>query len=149
VPSSLDADYSSSSSSSYEPYEKPSNLSKSKSRGIIITSAALLLALTCFAAGFFLGNAGKIIQHPPGTGSRITTSSNSSSGNKTCDDPPTRREWRSLSTDERRAYTDAVRCLTTRPSRQLPQDSLYDDIAYVHIDTGAECKSPFCCLFFS
>lgn len=61
-----------------------------------------------------------------------------------------RREWRSLSDTEKHNFIDAVRCLTNRPSKQLPQYSLYDDFSYVHHDTGPACESaysgrPSCC----
>lgn len=45
-----------------------------------------------------------------------------------------RREWRELSITERRAYVEAVTCLTTKPSRLHLNTSLFDDFTYVHIN---------------
>ena len=58
----------------------------------------------------------------------------------TCTTPLIRREWRSLSIAERDAYIDAVFCLRTKPSRLNPNQTLYDDFAYVHHRFDEESK---------
>lgn len=60
-------------------------------------------------------------------------------GRSNCKSLSIRREWRSLSEEEKHQYIEAVRCLAETPSKQLPDDSLYDDFAYVHIDSGEAC----------
>ncbi|KAH6659445.1 hypothetical protein BKA67DRAFT_652674 [Truncatella angustata] len=55
-----------------------------------------------------------------------------------CRDVAFRREWRSLSNDQKVDFISAVRCLASAPSKQIPDDSLYDDFAYVHTDTGRD-----------
>ncbi|KAK6077579.1 metallopeptidase [Seiridium cupressi] len=47
-----------------------------------------------------------------------------------CESIATRREWRTLSRQEKSDFIDAVTCLASAPSKQIPDDSLYDDFAY-------------------
>ena len=60
-----------------------------------------------------------------------------------CPDPPIRREWRSLSGDEKQDYLLAVQCLRETPSRLGLNQSLYDDFPYVHIRVGGYCMTSF------
>ena len=43
-----------------------------------------------------------------------------------------RREWRSLSSEERKQYIQAVQCLARTPSSLGLNHSLYEDFPYVH-----------------
>lgn len=58
-----------------------------------------------------------------------------------CTNPPTRREWRSLSTSEKDKYISAVRCLLSQPSKLRADGSLYNDFPYLHSQIGSFCKS--------
>ena len=49
-----------------------------------------------------------------------------------CKQLSVRREWRSLSQDEKHSYLDSVRCLHQRPSRLGLNQSLFHDFAWVH-----------------
>jgi hypothetical protein len=51
-----------------------------------------------------------------------------------------RREWRSLSKEEKKSYLDSVVCLHERPSRLGLNQSLYHDFAWVHYRIGGVCK---------
>lgn len=54
-----------------------------------------------------------------------------------------RREWRSLSHDERRSYISSVRCLQEKPSRLGLNGSLHDDFSFVHFRVGGYCRYSF------
>lgn len=56
-----------------------------------------------------------------------------------CDTPLIRREWRSLDTEERHNYIQAVQCLQDLPSELAGRGSLYDDLVYVHMQIGSKC----------
>ena len=56
-----------------------------------------------------------------------------------CEYPPTRREWRSLSTKEKQDYIKAVQCLKTMPSLIGMDQSLYNDFPWVHMMIGDYC----------
>ncbi|KAI9683473.1 MAG: hypothetical protein M1822_006013 [Bathelium mastoideum] len=58
-----------------------------------------------------------------------------------CKHPVVRREWRSLSVDQKRDYSRAVNCLRETPSRLGLNQSLYDDFPYVHSRIGEYCKT--------
>lgn len=52
------------------------------------------------------------------------------------------REWRTLSHFEKDAYISVVRCLPTQPSiLGIPDQRLYDDLAWVHTHKGDETLS--------
>ena len=55
-----------------------------------------------------------------------------------CQSPSVRREWRTLSVQEKQAYLDAVSCLRARPSRLGLNQSLYEDFPYFHTRKGEE-----------
>ncbi len=56
-----------------------------------------------------------------------------------CNRPRYRREWRSLSHQEKHRYIQAVQCLKQIPSRLGQNQSLYDDFPYVHFRVGGYC----------
>jgi tyrosinase len=49
-----------------------------------------------------------------------------------CTNPRRRLEWRELDLVDRQGYTNAVLCLTTKPSRLGLNSTLYDDFGYIH-----------------
>ncbi|CAG8954776.1 hypothetical protein HYFRA_00004701 [Hymenoscyphus fraxineus] len=49
-----------------------------------------------------------------------------------CEPLSIRQEWRQLSIPARKSYLEAVKCLTTKPSRLNLTTSLYDDFTVVH-----------------
>jgi tyrosinase len=53
-----------------------------------------------------------------------------------CQNPSIRREWRTLSTDEKRAYLDAVVCLTSTPSIVGRNQTLFDGFPWIHTSIG-------------
>jgi hypothetical protein len=75
-----------------------------------------------------------------------STKASSSKTSKTlCIDPTIRREWRSLSQDEKRDYISAVKCLMTTDSFLRKNGSLYDDFAWVHNRMSHDSKSSLLC----
>ena len=56
-----------------------------------------------------------------------------------CKEPPIRREWRSLALSEKTVFTQAVNCLSTKPSRWGGNGTLYDDFALLHGTIGSWC----------
>lgn len=59
-----------------------------------------------------------------------------------CTTPVKRAEWRTLSKEHQRQYTDAVLCLKTKPSGLGLNTTRYDDFPYVHtkLDNTSECS---------
>ncbi|KAJ8064632.1 hypothetical protein OCU04_006958 [Sclerotinia nivalis] len=53
-----------------------------------------------------------------------------------CITPVVRREWRTLSRNEKHEYLEAVKCLRSKPSILGTNHSLYDDFGYSHIQIG-------------
>ncbi|EUC60320.1 tyrosinase tyrosinase: common central domain protein [Rhizoctonia solani AG-3 Rhs1AP] len=51
-----------------------------------------------------------------------------------CTNPAIRREWRTLSQDQKDSFHSAVKCLQNKPSalNVLESQTLYDDFSYVH-----------------
>ena len=92
----------------------------------------LLIATSCLALGFTSG--ALIRYHDSGIRSSASFSSK-------CTNPPTRREWRSLSGLEKKNYIDAVQCLRRTPSKLGLNQTLYDDFPYVHSRVGSYCTS--------
>jgi hypothetical protein len=74
--------------------------------------------------------------------SRHVRPQNNSDPQITCHSPATRREWRSLSDNEKGQYIRAVVCLSTKPSRLGTNNSLYDDFALVHHESDENGESP-------
>jgi len=57
---------------------------------------------------------------------------------KGCVNPVKRVEFRTLDKTLRKEYTDAVMCLTKKPSSIGLKTSLYDDFTYVHTHLNRE-----------
>ena len=57
-----------------------------------------------------------------------------------CLKPKPRREWRILSSLEKKEYLKAVQCLHERPSKQHNEGKLSDDFPYVHIRVSGDSK---------
>jgi len=55
-----------------------------------------------------------------------------------CTNPVKRVEFRTLDNAARRQYTDAVKCLATKPSMLGLNTTLYDDFVYVHTQLNSE-----------
>lgn len=55
-----------------------------------------------------------------------------------CTNPIKRVEFRSLEIAARKQYTDAVKCLATKPSMLGLNTTLYDDFTYVHTQLNLE-----------
>lgn len=53
-----------------------------------------------------------------------------------CQNPKVRKEWRTLSTRQKKEYISAVRCLQHVPSRLHAGLSLYDDFPFLHDVVG-------------
>ncbi|KAM0795969.1 hypothetical protein BDR22DRAFT_893659 [Usnea florida] len=70
--------------------------------------------------------------HPFWPGSLVASSN-------LCKEPPIRREWRSLTLDEKSEFIQAVNCLSTKPSRWGMNGTLYDDFALLHGSIGSWC----------
>ncbi|KAH9231991.1 hypothetical protein K456DRAFT_1751177 [Colletotrichum gloeosporioides 23] len=49
-----------------------------------------------------------------------------------CRNPAIRREWRALTADGRKNFTDAVNCLSREPARWGPNGTVYDDFSLLH-----------------
>ena len=56
-----------------------------------------------------------------------------------CVEPVIRREWRTLSLEERAEYIDAVQCTRKLPSKIGMHQTLYDDFPWVHSRIGNYC----------
>ena len=96
----------------------------------------LLLAFTCFGLVFGIFTFG--------LKTRISSFSISEASKpsrlSTCIDPPRRREWRTLSRDQKSEYINAVRCLSTHSSGFRDEATLYDDFPWVHVKSGRYCE---------
>jgi hypothetical protein len=57
-----------------------------------------------------------------------------------CQQPSTRREWRTLNEIEKTDYLTAVKCLATKPSKLQNKGTLYDDFPWVHKHTSTNSK---------
>jgi tyrosinase len=55
-----------------------------------------------------------------------------------CTNPVKRVEFRTLDNVTRKQYTDAVKCLTAKPSILGLNTTLYDDFVYVHTQLNSE-----------
>lgn len=64
-------------------------------------------------------------------------------GTQTCSRPPTRREWRSLTTREKNDYISAAMCLYTTRSQLKGEGSLLDHLTLVHIMQDCRCNSSY------
>lgn len=57
-----------------------------------------------------------------------------------CNNPPIRREWRGLTSEEKRDFTRSVNCLSKVPSKWGLNGTLYDDFSALHGGIGSWCK---------
>lgn len=87
---------------------------------------------TCLTLGF----AGINILHRAGG----TRSEHTDRLTAACQSPALRKEWRSLDSQEKFQYIEAVQCLKKRPSELGLNHTLYDDFPWVHIHFGENCK---------
>ena len=71
---------------------------------------------------------------------QITTSVVPSAPSVSCQQPPLRREWRTLTAAEQQNYISAVKCLSTKPSILGHNGTLYDDFPWVHKYTSGNSK---------
>ena len=92
---------------------------------LALTKILLLLAAGVFVSGL-LGFEQLIIVKDPATVS-------------SCQEHVLRREWRSLSTQEKQSYIESVQCLKRRPSILGLNHSLHDDFPWVHKFFGESC----------
>ena len=53
-----------------------------------------------------------------------------------CQNPTTRREWRSLNASQQQDYINAIQCLMSKPSQLEPETYRYDDFVYTHTKEG-------------
>ncbi|TVY13044.1 Tyrosinase ustQ [Lachnellula arida] len=76
---------------------------------------------------------------------RRSTVHESVSSIQSCQNPSVRREWRTLSTDEKLAYLDAVVCLTKTPSVIGRNQTVFEDFSWIHNNKGmsAHYAAPF------
>lgn len=70
-----------------------------------------------------------------------STSGAHADGNSSCTNPSLRREWRSLSRQNKLAYLDAVNCLARTPSVLRDIGTVYDDFPWVHYQMAPHSKS--------
>ena len=92
-------------------------------------SIAFIMIL-CLAVGFVFGTAMRSFTPP----NDISNAPKAVSGS--CGNIAIRREWRSLSENEKQNYIDAVQCTRKTPSLLRLNQSLYDDFPYVHMTWG-------------
>lgn len=100
----------------------------------------LLAVLTCCIAFalFVIGFVSDIyVRDIPNWGLKNDTTSSA-----VCKDPPLRKEWRSLDRIEKHDYIKAVKCLKTMPSQVGQNQTLYDDLPWVHMHYGEYCMPP-------
>ncbi|KAF5343668.1 hypothetical protein D9758_014689 [Tetrapyrgos nigripes] len=109
---------------------------------MILNSSFLSVALALALQG---ANALSVsVVHPSAT----PDGSGQGNNNSTCSNPSIRREWRTLSRDEKKNFIDGVRCLSQLPASPDLQptgdnpdnqprntsSTLYDDFVYIHMD---------------
>lgn len=58
-----------------------------------------------------------------------------------CENPSVRHEWRTLSSNEKKEYIDAVLCLAKTPSLFERNQTLYDDFPWIHNGVGKSGES--------
>lgn len=102
--------------------EKQQQSRCAKSAGL--ACAAVVGILLAFALGYLTGNNRHAIKPPSGPAA--------SPPSGTCTEPAFRREWRSLSADEKKKYHDAFQCFIDTPSVLGLNGSLYDDFVWAH-----------------
>ncbi|WQF83004.1 Putative tyrosinase copper-binding domain, di-copper centre-containing domain superfamily [Colletotrichum destructivum] len=112
--------------------EDPESISVEKRTNITKRPSTFVITIFClffFATGFLCG---EFIQEK-GLISKLNQAQNSR-----CQAPSIRREWRSLSSDEKTDYISAVRCLLSKPSKVPAGTSLYHDFPRLHSVVGGD-----------
>lgn len=101
--------------------------SRTSSRKAQYWFPVLILALTCLATGFL---AGEFIQDH----NLLARLNLDALATSQCTAPSFRREWRSLSSEEKIAYTDGVKCMLSRGSKheQNASAGIYHDFTRIH-----------------
>lgn len=104
---------------------------KSPSQRVYLLS---LFALFCLSLGF---TGGEVIQDR----GLIAKWKYTHTQSPQCGNPSYRREWRSLSNEDKSAYLDAVRCLIASPSIVKSNGDLYNDFPNIHFQQAknGEC----------
>ncbi|GKT58439.1 tyrosinase-like protein [Colletotrichum tofieldiae] len=99
--------------------------------------AAVLGVSVIFALGYTSSHHWRAELSPAGTPVDASGSS--------CKEPYFRREWRSLSKQEKRDYIDAFQCFIDSPSVMGLNGSLYNDFSWVHnlVAHSTHTKAPF------
>lgn len=96
---------------------------------VIILSTITLLGIG-FSSGVFLEKTGTLAKLSTSTGHDDTSQESK------CHDPAIRREWRSLSLEQKHGYVDAVLCLRKTPSKLNENMTRYDDFPFLHTTVG-------------
>ncbi|EGP86379.1 unnamed protein product [Zymoseptoria tritici ST99CH_1A5] len=101
--------------------------SRTSSRKAQYWFPVLILALTCLGTGFL---AGEFIQDH----NLLARLNLDALATSQCTAPSFRREWRSLSSEEKIAYTDGVKCMLSRGSKheQNASAGIYHDFTRIH-----------------
>ncbi|KAL8710083.1 MAG: hypothetical protein Q9225_007361, partial [Loekoesia sp. 1 TL-2023] len=100
------------------------------SRPLLSFLLLCFIFLFCFVLGFIAG------EHYDTR--RLIGEDGTPNHAKTCKSPALRREWRSLSQEEKIEYIQAVKCLKTVPSLLQLNQTLYDDFPWVHKNFGED-----------
>ena len=95
---------------------------------VLIVTVLFLSSIVSSWVAFFKLNAS-----PPQQQSTTVLTQSSVS----CQEPPIRREWRTLTLVEKNDYIRAVRCLASKPSTLGINGTLYDDFPWVHKHTSS------------
>jgi hypothetical protein len=92
-----------------------------------LIGAAVVGLVAVFALGYASGyrSGGNTSEAPPAQTPAAEASSN-------CTEPLIRKEWRSLSKEEKKGYLDAFQCFIDSPSQLGMNGSLYDDFSWAH-----------------
>lgn len=110
-----------------------------------LIGTAVVTALVVFGLGYMSGYDQRSMD---GSASASTSLDNEAADKATagnCTEPYFRREWRSLSDKDKKAYLDAVKCFVDSPSSMGKNGTLYDDFSWVHnlIAHSTHGKAPF------
>lgn len=108
---------------------KPRIQQHESSKRPFLLAVAFCCALVLFLTIGFVIGAKLACQKPQHWGMTVN-------GPRLCVHPQLRREWRSLSRQEKRSYISAVQCLKTMPSQLALNQTLYDDFPWVHKHFG-------------
>lgn len=112
-------------------------LTQNRKRVLSISVLILLCLGIGFLAGYYihhvsLGDAHSLYEKLRIIANTVDYSPVNSMPARKCENPSVRREWRSLSQDEKQNYIDAVNCLAKLPSIIRENGTLYDDFPWVH-----------------